>query len=351
MNISFYTYLTEDEKFGGSQLRNKAVLKIFKALGHEVKITYRTKNQSHPSILTYLKGLLYGLNTRTLFNTAHSTLAESDYIHFDNLQFFNWTFNRPLPPIIFNTHDLQFENFGGRDNSSKPHRLIKYELQKMRQSHLVFVCSTREKNLICQHALDLEDKIFVLPNLVDGDNFCPPTDIQKDTISFIGTLGYFPNQEAIKFLCNSFMPSLTNETKSKYRFVIAGRGPLDGQKELAEKAGFEFMTDLTSEELSNLLHRTKVSLVPLSHGSGTRLKILEAVFSKALVLSTPLGTEGIESNLVTVASLSEFASRLENLLQSEPIQEKKALERFYQEFDTMSWFANNKSKLIEKLKT
>ena len=75
--------------------------------------------------------------------------------------------------------------------------------------------------------------------------------------------------------------------------------------------------------MKKLHAQTKVLLVPLFNGSGTRLKIVEALFSGASVLSTQIGAEGIESKFIKISSVENFSQQLSVILKdSMPIKKE-----------------------------
>lgn len=349
MKLSFIDSLQDSSQRGGAYLRIKAIKKIYESLGLELDVHFSNEFKTETSLSTILKSFYYGKDTRILFRDCKQTIAPSDFIHFDNLRHFNWKLAPKNSKVIYNAHNLEFENYFGRIGSStKKSRFIKYELDKIESSFLTFVCSHREKRELTRLRPTLREKVFILPNLVDSSDYTVSEN--KKIISFIGTLDYFPNVEAINYLCKVLMAELPKKIKEEYEFVIAGRSPLPGQKEMCEQAGFTFKTDLSSEQISELFSQTAISLVPLEHGSGTRLKIVESIFSGAVVLSTALGREGIKSEGIVESSLGRFPETLLDITESQKTITPQIMSDFKKDFDTSTWIAENSSRLKEILK-
>lgn len=349
MKLTFIDSLQDSSQRGGAYLRIKAIKEVYESLGLDLDVHYSSEFNTETTISTLLKSFYYGKCARILFKKCSHSLAQSDFIHFDNIRHFNWNFSPNKGRIIYNAHNLEFENYFDRNSKdSKKNRFINYELDKIESSYLTFVCSKREKRTLVGLRSKLREKVFVLPNLVDSSNYSSSQ--EKKVISFIGTLDYFPNTQAINYLCKVFMPEISDTIKKEFEFVIAGRSPMEGQREMCEQAGFSFRTDLSGKEISKLFADTAVCLVPLEHGSGTRLKIIESIFSGAVVLSTGLGREGIKSEGIVEASLGHFPEALSKIIDSKKVITTEVMEEFKKGFDTKTWIRLNNSYLKEALK-
>ena len=110
------------------------------------------------------------------------------------------------------------------------------------------------------------------------------------------------------------------------------------------------MANLTQEEIFKIFAQTKLLLVPLIEGSGTRLKIVEAIFSGAHVLSTPLGAEGINSELINISELNAFEDNFKKIIESDLGQiNKEIAPSFWNEFDLDQWNKMNGSKIKQAI--
>ena len=106
-------------------------------------------------------------------------------------------------------------------------------------------------------------------------------------VLFVGALDFKPNIEAADYLVNHTWPLLKQRN---LRLCIAGRNP---SKELAARitrAGISLKAN--APELTSIYQSSKLAVVPLVTGSGSRLKIAEALIHGLPVISTPLGAEG-----------------------------------------------------------
>lgn len=72
------------------------------------------------------------------------------------------------------------------------------------------------------------------------------------------------------------------------------------------------------ENIQPYISKAKVSLIPLLHGSGTRLKCLESMALKTLIVGTNKGIEGIshENNILVADRADEFQKALLDILKN-----------------------------------
>lgn len=346
MKIEFISSLNNKDQKGGAYLRVKALSEIYLKIGFEkIQLRYLDEFKQTQTIKGFLLSLLLKVNIRSLFTSSTINLYDCEFIHLDNLRFFNWKIKnkKPHQKIIYNAHNLEFESYVPRQNVKSAQRLKELEMKTMNQADYIFVCSEREKNIIDAYDTNIGKKVFVIPNLIDKKNYAIHP--EKNIILFVGTLDYYPNVMALDYLINEFYPNLDEEIQGKFRFVVAGRNPALGLEERLSRLGVELRANLNDDELRDLLSKTYISLVPLDHGSGTRLKIIESIFSGSIVLSTYLGSEGIKAPLIINSDLVAFRSKFEELIKKVHKIEIEKLNDFYEEFDIDSWVSKNGEKL------
>ncbi len=104
---------------------------------------------------------------------------------------------------------------------------------------------------------------------------------------FFGQLAYTPNADALRTLA-ALMPELP-ET---FRLFVAGRGPIDA---LRAEFGSPRVTFLGAvDAIAPLLQAADVVPALVTHGSGTRIKILESLACGVPTVTTRVGAEGLD---------------------------------------------------------
>lgn len=138
----------------------------------------------------------------------------------------------------------------------------------------------------------LTSRAIVVPNGVDDAFFTvEPTLPPEETVLFFGQYDYAPNALGIERFLNEGWPDVIAQRPTA-KLVLAGGGMSPRLRELAGRtSGVEavgFVPDLTLQ-----LSSSRLVLVPIWAGGGTRLKTLESLAAARPVVGTPLGVEGI----------------------------------------------------------
>ncbi|MGH6944664.1 MAG: glycosyltransferase family 4 protein, partial [Geminicoccaceae bacterium] len=115
------------------------------------------------------------------------------------------------------------------------------------------------------------------------------------TFLCVGTLNYYPNEDAALLLCRDVLPLVREQAGRggrEVRLVIAGALPSAAVRALAETPGVLVMADVP--DLAPLYRDADVVVAPLRAGGGTRIKILEAFSHRRPVVTTTIGAEGLD---------------------------------------------------------
>ncbi|MFL6352126.1 MAG: glycosyltransferase [Bryobacteraceae bacterium] len=108
---------------------------------------------------------------------------------------------------------------------------------------------------------------------------------------FTGSMDWLPNIDAMQFFAAEVLPHIRKK-RPDCRLVVAGRRPTSVVQELAKRDSGIIVTG-TVPDIRPYLWGSRVSVVPLRIGGGTRLKIFEAMAARVPVVSTSIGAEGL----------------------------------------------------------
>lgn len=144
-------------------------------------------------------------------------------------------------------------------------------------------------------------------------------------VLFVGALNFKPNIEAAHFLVEKVWPQIR---KKGITMCIAGRSPSSELTNKLSSAGIHFIPD--APDLSAIYDRSKVAVVPLITGSGSRLKIAEALIHGLPVVSTALGAEGYPENHKGLTRqecfpVEEFIRAIEDAMRSQKPEERQRI--------------------------
>jgi len=131
------------------------------------------------------------------------------------------------------------------------------------------------------------------PNGVDSDYFAPVGEsYDPDTISFIGRMDYYPNQECMIGFCRNVFP-LIRERRSSARLTIVGADPSSEIRELAEIPGVTVTGSVP--DVRPYLRASAVMVAPLGVARGTQNKILEAMAAGVPVVTSTTAAGGVDA--------------------------------------------------------
>src|SRR5262249_44237957 len=131
----------------------------------------------------------------------------------------------------------------------------------------------------------------VVPNAVDAEVFRPAhLPIEPMTLLFFGAMDYYPNTDGILFFLREVMPQLKQRYPS-LKLYIVGQAPPEA---VCRWASDDVIVTGFVDDVRPYLERASVVIAPLRIGGGTRLKIVEAMAMGKAIVSTTMGSEGID---------------------------------------------------------
>jgi polysaccharide biosynthesis protein PslH len=130
-------------------------------------------------------------------------------------------------------------------------------------------------------------------------------------ISFIGSLDWMPNIEAIKWFLNKVWPEL-HKKFPLLEFHFAGRNPPQSLLSISMPNVFYHPEVKDAKEF---ILAYPVLIVPVFAGSGIRVKILEAMALGRVVITTSIGLEGIpakhKEQVILANNVEDFLKSIE----------------------------------------
>ena len=168
-------------------------------------------------------------------------------------------------------------------------KLKRFELEMLNQYDLVAPISARDE--VRLRELGLQGPTSVIPIGMETDNYLyqAPTPAQPQSISFIGSLDWMPNQEGLAWFLDKIWPHLAKQYPNLV-FHIAGRNTPESFYRYANK---QVVVHGEVPSSVDFLAEHPIMVVPLLSGSGMRAKILEAMALGRQVITTRVGLEGI----------------------------------------------------------
>ena len=140
-----------------------------------------------------------------------------------------------------------------------------------------------------------EFRSTIVPNGVDIDYFSngerAKLSQRPHSLIFAGGMDWYPNKDAMQWMCQDIWPSLSARVSNRTLTVI-GRSPPSELKELAAKDPRVVVTGFV-DDVRPYIHAAATYICPIRQGGGTRLKILDALALGCPLVATDLAVDGL----------------------------------------------------------
>jgi sugar transferase (PEP-CTERM/EpsH1 system associated) len=131
------------------------------------------------------------------------------------------------------------------------------------------------------------------PNGVDSEFFQPNNGgYDPDTISFIGRMDYYPNQECMFDFCRNTLP-LIRAQRPDVKLIIVGADPSAAVLKLGELPGVTVTGSVP--DVRPYVLRSAVMVAPLNIARGTQNKVLEAMAMGVPVVVSRVAAGGVDA--------------------------------------------------------
>ncbi len=149
--------------------------------------------------------------------------------------------------------------------------------------------------------------VFLMANGIFTDNYssAPQYMRAENQLIFTGKMDYRPNVDAMEWFCTSVLPAVFRECPGTF-LTIVGRNPHPRIQALASDDRIQITGWVDS--VQPFLRSATLFVVPLRMGSGTRLKILEAMAAGCAVVSTSTGASGLNADVRDVMIIADGAT-------------------------------------------
>ena len=204
-------------------------------------------------------------------------------------------------------------------------RLRRFERWACLQADWVTAVSQADKESL--EALCPERTVHVIPNSIDVAQYEVEETGQTPQFDliFTGKMDYRPNIDAMLWFCEQIWPRIL-EARPATTLAIVGQRPHERLAPLEELPGVT-LTGFV-ERIQPFLQGAKLMIMPFRMGSGTRLKLIEAMASGRAVVSTPVGAEGYPvrhyEHLLLANTPQEFSAAVISLLSRDSLREQIA---------------------------
>lgn len=226
-------------------------------------------------------------------------------------------------------------------------KFIQYEPAMCQLADAAAMITEVDEAIILRHNKGINTK--VIPAGVKDELFtrkvipCIP-----NSLFHLGSLEWEPNLQGLQWFLEQVYPSVVRRVRG-VNLYIYGRGV----EKVKIPAGLEQNVEVVgyAEDISAAIADKQICIVPLQVGGGIRIKVLEMMAMGKLVVSTPIGKEGIKTTdgeeLIVAVSAAQFAEALVSIL-NDP-ERAAGITNRAQDFVKERYTWNSIAKMFEEL--
>jgi polysaccharide biosynthesis protein PslH len=240
----------------------------------------------------------------TYKNLIRELLRKNNYdlIHVDTLGLYQFVENLTSTPMILDHHNIESAMMLRRAHKTKN---IFLKLYFFIESYKIRFYEKKIAPKFMHHITCSQDDLFTLKSLVPTINATeiPNPASRADQFStreiktsfpralFIGGLDWYPNQDAIEHFLGDLAPSILNHC-SDLHIDIIGKNP--SSKILLLAKGIENVKiHGYVDSIASFYERSTIFICPIRDGGGTKLKVIDAMMHKQVVIGYPEAFEGL----------------------------------------------------------
>lgn len=237
-------------------------------------------------------------------NIIKHLLANNHYdlIHVDTLGLYQFVSSISNVPLVLDHHNIESAMMFRRASKTKNFfKKIYFYLEalKLRQyekkilDKFVHHITCSNEDLLLLHNINRHVRVTEIPNPVEKveSTSISRVDTAAPTALFVGGLDWYPNRDAIEHFLQSLAKPLFQAIPD-LRFDIIGKNP---SKEILERAKNFEQVKIHGfvDSIDTFYRNSTIFICPIRDGGGTKLKVIDAMMHKQVVIGYPEAFEGL----------------------------------------------------------
>jgi len=337
-HILFITQVSPFPTDGGERIRSLNVIKLLSSLGHEISAIVANQDNLtlEPPSLEKVRFFSFpftggGKNIIRNFykdnsllklvrNIEHSKPVDIVFLDFGFLGQYISFFKKMGKPVIYGSHNAQSQLTRQRPTLSIRENLRKalFYWSQYLHERIYFpgadVFLTVSEDDARYYSFVGAHKIKIIRNFLDLQEYSPVAE-KENYLGFPANFFAYQNYEGMKwFLEEVWDKSLADHAE----ILLIGKGSKEALSRFAEHRDIDGSIKATGNvaDAKPYIAKAKAIIIPLQHGSGTRIKCLEAMALNSRIISTRKGIEGIRygDSVLIGNSAPEFRDQILKVL-------------------------------------
>lgn len=257
-----------------------------------------------------------------------------DLVHMDTISFAAYYDFFSHIVTVLNHHNIEshmMRRRAGREPSWLKRAYFKLEADRL-EAFEQKLCAQVDLNITCSdmdsgRLLEISPSAAVttVPNGVDTEYYSPDREsTAKARLIFIGTMSWYPNIEAVKYIIDNMALSI-QENFPHLTIDVIGAGAPEWLQDSARK--FDNVTfHGFVDDIRPLMNESLAFLCPIMDGGGTKLKILDALSMSLPIICHPIACEGIDvangETVLFAESPAQFLAHIKTLNSDQLLSER-----------------------------
>ena len=222
-----------------------------------------------------------------------------DGLHLGVVFFKGWNFVKPQETkIIYRAHNIEADLWkkAYKEKSNPLLKLVLYfQALLVEKFERIIIDNSDGIAPIAQEDADVIEEMNPVKQkmlIPLGLNFDNPLkqELQDSTkFLFIGRLDWPPNRDGLEWILKEVWPTVIKQ-RPQVKLKIVGSGNKSWLNQYAHLPGLEIVGFV--DNIKDAYHDCQFTIVPITYGSGTRIKVIEAFSMNRRLISTKMGVQG-----------------------------------------------------------
>lgn len=261
---------------------------------------------------------------KQIMQTNHIDLVHFDLMHL--APYLECIGDTPSVLVNHNVESLRLQRVAQVQKNFLARRYLNLQQNKMRRLEQK-MCS-RFTQLITVSEADAEilqktckvDNVEEIPNGVDADFFhYTPGETERDSLVWVGGMGSPYNRDAVDYFLEDIFPKIFVQ-RPQIKVTIVGDSPSPTLQQFQRRYPQNIFITGYVDDVRPYMQRASIFIAPMRCGSGTKVKVINAMSMGKAIVASSVGAEGIKvesgKDLIIADAPQEFANQVLRLLKN-----------------------------------